>query len=62
MKTLGLSFATALTLWLALINRRNCADNARLHKTSALHGTHIGHVRRINEDALFVNERKDCGW
>ena len=30
----------------------------RLHKTSTLHGTHIGHVRRINEDALFVNERE----
>ena len=28
MKTLGLSFATALALWLALINRRNCVDNA----------------------------------
>ena len=22
------------------------------------HGTHIGHIRRINEDALFVNERE----
>ena len=26
--------------------------------TVTRHGTHIGHVRRINEDALFVNERE----
>ena len=26
--------------------------------TCTHHGTHIGHVRRINEDALFVNERE----
>ena len=25
-------------------------------KTFTCHGTHIGHIRRINEDALFVNE------
>ena len=26
--------------------------------TCTRHGTHIGHIRRINEDALFVNERE----
>ena len=26
------------------------------HTTYTCHGTHIGHIRRINEDALFVNE------
>ena len=26
--------------------------------TFTRHGTHIGHIRRINEDALFVNERE----
>ncbi len=26
--------------------------------TCTCHGTHIGHTRRINEDALFVNERE----
>ena len=26
------------------------------HTTYTCHGTHIGHTRRINEDALFVNE------
>ena len=26
------------------------------HKTHTCHGTHIGHTRRVNEDALFVNE------
>ena len=26
------------------------------HRTYTCHGTHIGHIRRINEDALFVNE------
>ena len=26
------------------------------HTTYTCHGTHIGHSRRINEDALFVNE------
>ena len=26
--------------------------------TVTRHGTHIGHIRRINEDALFVNERE----
>jgi serine/threonine protein phosphatase PrpC len=26
------------------------------HTTFTCHGTHIGHTRRINEDALFVNE------
>ena len=28
------------------------------HKISARYGTHIGHVRRINEDALYVNEKE----
>ena len=28
------------------------------HNTSTLQGTHIGRVRRSNEDALFVNERE----
>ena len=28
------------------------------HNTSTLQGTHIGRVRRTNEDALFVNERE----
>mgnify|MGYP001288649688 FL=1 len=27
-------------------------------RTCTRHGTHIGHIRRINEDALFVNERE----
>ncbi len=26
------------------------------HTTYTCHGTHVGHTRRINEDALFVNE------
>ena len=26
------------------------------HRTYTCHGTHIGHIRRINEDALFINE------
>ena len=26
------------------------------HRTHTCQGTHIGHIRRINEDALFVNE------
>ncbi len=30
----------------------------RSHNTSTRQGTHIGHVRRMNEDALFVNERE----
>jgi len=28
------------------------------HNTSTRQGTHVGRVRRINEDALFVNERE----
>ena len=28
------------------------------HNTSTFQGTHIGRVRRTNEDALFVNERE----
>ena len=27
-------------------------------RTFTRHGTHIGHIRRINEDALFVNDRE----
>ena len=27
-------------------------------RTRTRHGTHIGHIRRINEDDLFVNERE----
>ena len=30
----------------------------RPYNTCTRHGTHIGNVRRINEDALFVNERE----
>ena len=26
------------------------------HTTYTCQGTHIGHTRRVNEDALFVNE------
>ena len=48
---------TALAFMLAY--KEGCAlKMPRPYNTCTRHGTHIGHIRRTNEDALFVNERE----